>query len=529
MKKSVFYWLRMSCILLTGTSSFGMAQSLYFVTFIDKETAAFHPENYFTEEAMSRRHKNGISGFDFWDMPVNESYVKEVASIADSLRYRLRWFNAVTVKATEAQVAEMQKLFFVASVIPFDPLMVTPAAEAEMKADPAKLAELYSNQRALMNMDTLLAHGLTGKGVRIAVFDAGFKEVDTHPAFAKMRAEGRIVQARDFFSNKRDPYFHSSHGTQVLGCIGGFMGDKPIGAATDASFYLARTEHFLQEKIIEEDHWLAAMEWADSLGVDIISSSLGYTDSRYTFADLNGQKTKVTQAAAMAVRKGILVVNSLGNEGAGAFHYLGAPADADSVLSVGGSFPQVKFPIVFSSYGPNARGVMKPEISAPGYVVSAGSKGSYGISAGTSFSCPLISGFAACVMQKQPQWSCMQVRAAIMNTGHFGDYYDYRLGNGVADASLLFHSADSVSATLTVKKVADTLFVVLDTMAGVSANLNAGQPEPLFYHIEKPSGGLLEFQSVMVPAKTVMLKLPAQYLSNPGRLRIFYRGFVWEE
>lgn len=504
------------------------SQNLWFVTFTGKDTAGISPRDLFTPAALLRREKHGLHGLHYTDYPVCEEWVQAVEGIADSLRYRLRWFNAVTVRASQAQVHQISALPFVAAVEPFEPLLSQLTEADKVDSLSREKQELWRMQRTLMHLDTLAVRGLSGQGIRIAILDAGFNQVDEHPAFDHLRKQNRIEQARDFYSNKSDPYFHSAHGTAVLGCIAGMWEGKPIGAAPEATFFLARTEHSRSEKPIEEDHWLAAMEWADSLGADIISSSLGYTDSRYTYANLDGRQSKVTQAAAMAVRKGMLVVNSIGNEGSGSFHWLGAPADADSVLSVGGSYPHVKFPVAFTSYGPNARGILKPEISAPGIVLSTGLKGQLKQEFGTSFSCPLVTGYAACVMQLHPDASCMEVKKMIVESGHLWPYYDYRLGYGVADAKYLYRARDTVAPTFTVRVTEDTIYVAVDTLAGISSSVNPNEREPFYYHIAEEKGILIEANSVLVPKGRTIIKLPGDWL-RMGRLRLWYKGYLWEE
>ena len=190
-----------------------------------------------------------------------------------------------------------------------------------------------------------------------------------------------------------------------MSCVGGIMGSRQLGTAKDATFLLARTEHKSKEKAIEEDHWIAAAEWADQNGADIINSSLTYTDKRYTYTDMDGKTSPVSRAAAIAVRKGIHVICSMGNDGDRNWRYMGAPADVAEVISVGGSLPMLPKRIRFASIGPNALGVMKPNISAPGLVVSAKRNGKFGEIAGTSFSSPLVAGIVACLIQQNPDSS----------------------------------------------------------------------------------------------------------------------------
>jgi serine protease AprX len=381
----------------------------------------------------------------------------------------------------------------------------------------------------MLHLDALRAAGLSGKGVRIAVFDAGFSGASSHPGLRHIWDNQRLVQAHDFYGGKgEDVYYGSGHGTGVLGCIAGIGGYGPIGAATDASFLLARTEHSHKEKPIEEDHWLAAAEWADRNGADIISSSLGYSKKRYTPEMMDGRQAPVSRAAAMAVRKGIVVVNSAGNEGMDEFRVIAAPADADSVLSIGGVFPQVAVRMPFSSIGPNARGVLKPDLCAPGYVLTTHKGGGYKEMPGTSFACPLVAGMVACLVQRHPDWTGFQIREAVLQSGHFQPYFDYELGRGVLDGQRMVGRTDSVPPTFAFAERNDSLFVL---------------PDPKVFQVQRPKGaearplhiGVVDAQGVLRGYMTVRVASPksALYISSAfrkrGRLRVWFEGYFWEE
>lgn len=513
---------------LFGTASMGFGQAQYYVYFKDKPAArAMLPD--FDEKALERRQRHNIPFPQADDYAVDTTYVMQVAKRVTGLRHALRWWNCVTVEATEAEIAAVRLLDCVKLVEAIRPAVhVVASLENGGSKRDLKLERLYRHQRKLMNMDTLRARGLTGKGVRIAVLDAGFKGADTHPAFAHLHEKGRILASRDFFSEKKDAYFHSGHGTAVLSCIAGYFKGRPLGAAPDAEFLLARTEHNLWEPEIEEDHWLAAMEWADTEGADMISASLGYAKKRYTYSQMDGRTTKVTRAAALAVRKGMLVVNSAGNEGGGKFRYLAAPADADSVLSVGGSYPMVRYPMWFSSHGPNYRKVLKPEIAAPGVVVGAHKKGGYKVFPGTSFSCPLITGLAAALMQADPAATNMEIRQQIIELGHFYPYYDYRLGYGVPDAARLWHPADSVPPTFEVRDLGDTLFVRFLAKFDKADSISLRSGKPFHFHLRQPDGVLKEYRYFRVREEMKGFKIPRKS-PGEGRLHIWYEGYYWVE
>jgi subtilisin family serine protease len=256
---------------------------------------------------------------------------------------------------------------------------------------------LLKYQTARLQGNLFAEKNIDGKGILIAVFDAGFPKVNNRPEFSHLFREKRIKATFNFVTKSENVFGHSHHGAMTLSCIAGKYGDINIGVAPGADFLLARTEKAFGEAFAEEENWLAAAEWADKNGADIISSSLGYTYQRYFNNEMNGKKSLVARAASMAAAKGILVVNAAGNDGDNSWKFVSTPADADSILTVGGTDPASDIKIEFSSKGPSSDGRLKPEVSAPAEVMAAGNKGmehAYG----TSFSCPLVAGFAACAL-----------------------------------------------------------------------------------------------------------------------------------
>lgn len=505
----------------------------YFVYFKDKDVSSspiadFHPK------ALQRRFKSGVGFPLIEDFPVRQDYIAAVGNLVDRTRHSLRWFNAVSVEATPAQIEKVRRLPFVFAVEPFEDLEVQLAEEstdaelANGSSDSVQFHLLFNHQRNAVSMDFVEQRGLSGKGLLIAVFDAGFSGVDAHPAFAHLREKSQIKLTKDFVGGGEDVYGHSGHGTAVLSCIGGLYEGKRIGAAVDADFLLARTERNLREVKSEEDNWLAAMEWADQQGADIISSSLGYGKPRHTYADMDGQKTLVSRAAAMAVRKGILVVNSAGNEGAGKFHYISAPSDADSVLTVGASYPMLYFRMPFSSFGPNFNGVLKPEISAPGYVLAANKKGGYKPIGGTSFACPMISGLAACLMQQFPEASNMEIKQRIMEAGHSYPYFDYALGYGVFNMERALEEASPVEPTFQTAVKGDTTWFLLDPVVVNRDTATNKSGKPFSYRFVKQDGKLSSYRTILVLGGMSRFGLTSQKRTE-GKLEAWFQGYYWKE
>ncbi|OPZ98138.1 MAG: Serine protease AprX [Bacteroidetes bacterium ADurb.Bin408] len=387
--------------------------------------------------------------------------------------------------------------------------------------------ELLKKQLTRMQGQQFADNNINGKGVRIAVFDAGFPGVDKHEAFKHLRDGKKILKTWDFVKNREFVYAYSSHGTSTLSCITGIYKGIPIGLATESEFLLARTEMSNREPLSEEENWLAAAEWADKNGADIISSSLGYTYHRYFTKDMDGKKSLVTRAANMAASKGMLVINSAGNEGNTKWKFIGAPADADSVLSIGGIAPESNYRISFSSYGPTADKRMKPNVCAFGTAFVAGKVG-FTTASGTSFSCPLISGFAACAWQTHRNLTNMELFKEIEKSGDLYPYFDYAHGFGVpqADYFIKCNTKSEISNippfTYEVKdgflEVSITGFPEEDTL-----NVITDEKEVLlYYNIQKPDNSLRFYYVIAVYSKKP-LQIDLSKVPKGDKINLFYK------
>ncbi|MBP5189342.1 MAG: S8 family serine peptidase [Bacteroidales bacterium] len=443
------------------------AQNNYWVMLTDKAGTTFDPYSYFDQKAIERYQLNNADLYDISNYPLNESYVGQIDAIVTDDFGQSRWFNAVAVTATPDQIAALRKLPFVKDVVMLESNMHLAKAE---DSEPIDLTGLFSegapaDQLIRMGRDNFRNAGIDGKGVRIAVFDGGFPQVNTHIAFKHLRDEGRIIKTWNFPNKKEDVYGWNSHGLMTLSCIAGIHRYQDedgevrvdIGMATGAEFLLARTE-IEAEPFKEEVWWQMAVEWADKNGAQIISSSLGYGKDRYYTKDMNGQ-SYVAKAGNMAARKGILVCNSAGNEGTdNSWLTIITPSDADSVLCVGGisnSLTEYEH-ISFSSYGPSADGRQKPNVVAFGHAYTANTGSSndkYHFVDGTSFSCPLVAGFAACALQAKPGLTAMQLFHEIEKSADLYPYCDYTYGYGVPQAG--YFTGNSKKAAPTFKFVKD--------------------------------------------------------------------------
>ena len=494
------------------------AQSKYWVFLSEKEKPpSVYLEN-FKVEAIERRRKNRVPLDHPRDWPISLKRVEEITECVEQIRVISRWLNAISVEATVDQIKTIQGLEFVLEVRPF--MHQSVLTHVPISQGLGFTSEIAEAQTKIMGSTVLDKKGLHGKGVRIAVLDAGFRGLYEAEGFKQLKEEGRILKTWDFIRKRERVDLGSTHGTEVLSCITGYWADLPLGLATEAEFLLARTEYNLREPASEEDYWVAAAEWADKNGADVINSSLGYTKERYFWADMDGRTAPVSIGANQAAAVGIIVVNSMGNDGDSDWQTLGAPADADSVISVGGIDPFTGLSIGFSSFGPNSLGVQKPNVSAFARAVTIGPNGIVE-SFGTSFSSPLVTGFVACLIQENPDWTWQQIWDAIHDHGSLFPYSDYSHGFGIPT---YLHRE---SKAFTIKEDQGTLVVELEephqiaqlhwreTWAELSRNL--------FYKIMNEEGQI-DYYGVVEPENKRGMQMNKSRIPSGGWLEIFYQG-----
>ena len=429
------------------------ATTRYWVTLADKTGVRFIPKQYFSLASQARRVRQHLPTFEATDLPVRPDYVAEVSAHVDTVTLVSRWFNAVACRATPAQAAALRTLPGVQAVQlwPYREPKIAGFAAVNMSSalggssgptdgfrKPISANDLLLARRQTAHLDgpALRAAGLDGRGLRIAVFDVGFGGLPQHPAFQELMASKRIVATHDFLRNRDDVFHGGSHGTEVMGCLAGRLPALPgsatgaaLGLAPAAEYLLARTEQLHRERYAEEEAWLAAVEWADRLGADIINSSLAYTEQRYFPEQMDGRRSLIARAANLAARKGMLVVSAAGNDGDDDWVRIGTPADADSVLAIGGLDPETGLHVDFSSFGPTADRRPKPNLVAFGIVLTTTPDG-YERLEGTSFSAPLVAGFAACLWQKNRQLTAMQLFQGLQQSAELYPYFDYAHGYG---------------------------------------------------------------------------------------------------
>ncbi|MBR4340297.1 MAG: S8 family serine peptidase [Bacteroidales bacterium] len=475
------------------------SQEVCWVFFTDKANTTFDPYSYFDAKAIERYRLNHADLYDSTNFPLNAQYCESVANLSDEVVGESRWLNAMAVVADENAITKIQRLPFVKKLViiqsdmnlcsreEVEETMESGMAEAEkLLSAPAEPYSLHAQLKRTGGEEFVKA-GLRGKGIRIAVLDGGFPLVDKHAAFRHLRDNGRILKTYNFPKKQENVYGWNSHGTMTLSCIAGkdVINKCDIGLATEAEFLLARTEVGPEPKK-EEVWWVMGLEWADKNGAQLISSSLGYGNINHWPSETDGT-SPISKAANIAVEKGILICNSAGNEGTKrSWPGIILPADAENVLTVGGINPSTQQHQDFSSYGPTADGRLKPNVVAyASECRAANPKGmeEYSNVAGTSFSCPLVAGFAACAWQGHPEYTALQLKAEIEKSGDVYPYYDYAIGYGVPQAA--YFTGNQVKA--------EKLFDIVENEEGlyIQVNDNYRQGDMLYYHIRKNNGRLL--------------------------------------
>jgi len=412
--------------------------------------AAVQRKAQFTEHALWRRAKVGRADMDFMDLPVSNEYIQRIETLGGRLRVRLNWFNAATFEMTREQVEQVSNLPFVRRMDlvvsfrrPLEPEV--PEPELGSVSPPNEIHALNYGpsywQVRQINVPRCHDSSYTGRGVIVAMFDAGFRK--GHVAFDSIRISSRLIDQHDFYTNRDTTDWHS-HGTGTWSEAGGFRSGSLIGPGYGATWAIYRTEvDPLFERNVEEDYWAAALQRSDTLGVEVVSSSLAYKtfdtgQHNYGYRDMNGNTAICSRAAKHAANLGIIVCNAMGNSGPSDTSIL-APADADSILSIG-AVDTLGTIASFSSRGLTYDRRRKPEVCAKGVsdYWATGSTG-FGYASGTSCSTPLVGGSCAIVLQAHPTWTPMQVRRALMMTASRHTNPDSTYGWGIIDVWAAIH------------------------------------------------------------------------------------------
>ena len=472
--------------------------SRYIIRLKDKGSNPFsinNPGQFLTQRAIERRLRYNIL-IDSTDLPVTPRYIDSLrAAGAVSILNTSKWLNQVLIKTSDAAaLAKINSFPFVLASVPLAPLAPSPqtipyklgtyesAVSSFLPAEQESLVDVYNYGRSngqvkIHQGEFLHNHGFRGEGMQLAVMDAGFQNYLTLRPFDSIRRNNQILGTWDFVTNETSVNEDNAHGMQCLSLIAANVPGVFVGTAPKTSFYLYRTEDVASEYPVEEQNYAAGLERADSLGVDITSTSLGYFrfDNpifNYTYNDLNGNTTISARAADMGAKKGMIMVVANGNEGANSWRFLLSPADGDSVFAVG-AVDTLGNVAPFSGYGPSSDGQVKPNVASVGWraMVANPADGSPVPGNGTSFACPNLAGIVSCLWQAYPEVNNMGIMGALQQSATRATNPDDRVGYGIPDAKKAFvillkqlstkqSNINNCNATIALRLKADTSITV---------------------------------------------------------------------
>ncbi|NBL64363.1 S8 family serine peptidase [Flavobacterium sp. NST-5] len=435
--------------ILIGFQSFSQEDA--WIYFADKPNAATflsNPLTMLSQRALDRRTAQNIS-LDLTDVPISENYITQISnSPGIVIMAKSKWLNALHIRGSLSAIQNLQNFTFVDRVEYANKNLNAPArilsenkVQIQQKNLEVQVNYNYGtsgNQIQMLNGHLLHQQNFTGNGKIIAVMDAGFPNVNTASPFANLRNNGKIFGGYDFVNRSDNFYSGGSHGTLVLSTMGGYVENQLIGTAPNASYYLFTTEDVSSENPVEESYWVEAAEVADSLGVDIINTSLGYfnydnPNYSHSYLDMTGNRTFISRGSNMAFAKGMICVTSAGNSGASTNPNIAAPADAFNVLAVGAVTPAQAY-ASFSSIGPSYDGRIKPDVMAQGQnSVVATTSGSVGLANGTSFSGPIMAGMVACLWEALPNFNNVEIMQIIKESAHLFLNPNEQFGYGIPD------------------------------------------------------------------------------------------------
>ena len=475
-------------LLIVGVAYSQIAPDRYWVQFTDKNNTPYsidRPEEFLSERSIQRRIKYGVA-LDEKDIPVNPSYIEAVENAGATILNPSKWLNGVTIETNNKSVLNaIEKLPFVKKTRalhdePLKQMIKNESFMYEMNAESVVDMDVVrghygkaQTQIELLNGIALHDMGYQGEGMWIGICDSGYEGADVHDIFQNMRDENRLLGTKDFVYKNGIVYSDDHHGTACLGLMAGYMPGTYVGTAPKASYFLCRTENINSENIIEEYNWVSAAEYMDSIGIDMISTSLGYIsfdnpEASHAYSDFDGKTCIITIGAEIASSRGILCVAAAGNEGDNDFPYVGGPGDGKNVLTVGG----VKADGTragFSSIGPTYDGRIKPDVMSFAYAVTVASPGNnFYEGNGTSFAAPSLAGMLACYWQARRDAPEGKIREVIKKSSNNYSSPNNEYGYGIPDF----------------EKALDMLNL---------ENCDIFDEKPLFYVYPNPSNGMVNF------------------------------------
>ena len=444
--KSFFHRIIIGSLLILFAANATLGQSpqyRYLILFKDKKGSEYstsQPQAFLSARALARRDKMKIKVSEL-DLPVNPSYINQLKTRGVQVLYPLKWINGAVIKTDLATLYTLLRLpsvsgYYKKMALDSLPNQLTNKLNRTLITSAPPDYGTSSTQIKQLGVDIMHEKGFKGENILICLLDDGFLDANISPVLAHIFNEKRVLATLATDPTEKNVFNGGSHGTEVLGTIAGQANGKLFGTAYMANFALAQTEESQHELLIEEANWLRGAEWADSLGTDILSSSLGYTkfdnpSYDHSYQDMNGKTALSTLAALWASRRGIICTISAGNEGSGNWKYISSPADADSILTVG-AVDRAGTRAGFSSIGPSFDNRIKPDVAAMGLAtITALPAGTISTLNGTSFSAPLIAGLAAGLVQANPTKNAWEIMQALRRSGTLATKPDNFLGYGI--------------------------------------------------------------------------------------------------
>ena len=454
MKKALLFFA-----LLFSLVSFSQEDA--WVYFTDKPNAQFYLDNplqMLTQRALDRRTTQGIA-LNLQDPPIHQPYIDQItAATGITVKAKSKWMNALHVRGTQANIAALTALPFVSSVQYANHSLNRGGRPAPTVSSRTQKTNKFldtqvnynyggsATQVQMLNAHWLHQQNYTGTGKVVAIMDAGFPGVNTQAPFQRLRDNNLILGGYDFVNKTTNPYTGYQHGTQVLSNMGGFADNQLVGTSPDAHYYLFITEDINSENPVEESNWVEALEMADSLGVDVVNTSLGYFEYdnpaySYTYNDMNGQTSFSSRGADIAFSKGMICVTSAGNSGGSADPHIAVPADAATTLTVG-AVNNVEVKANFSSIGPSFDGRIKPDVMAMGVGATVATQtGAISTNNGTSFAGPILAGAVTSFWSAFPNKTNAEIIQFVKASADRFAAPNNDYGYGIPDFQLAYNSA----------------------------------------------------------------------------------------
>ena len=468
------------------------------VYFYDKPNSATflqNPLQMLSQRSLDRRTTQNIS-LDLKDVPVDITYCNQLKNNENiTVLGKSKWLNAVHIQGVESAIRVLLNTYSFIESIEFANKSLNANAKNTGKKIVTSHQNKFSktttdfkygnaeNQIKILKGDFLHQQNFTGDDMQIAIIDAGFPNVNTLVPFQRIRGNNQILGGYNFADRSTNFYTRNNHGTHVLSTIAGYLENQFVGTAPDAKFYLFISEIAETETVLEETLWVEAAERADSLGVNVINTSLGYTtydnpNHSHTYADMDGKTTFISRGAEIGVSRGMILVNAAGNEGNGTWKYIGAPADAVSVFSIGAVNSSENI-ASFSSFGPTADQRIKPDVLAQGLgsAIINYSSGNVSTSNGTSFSSPIMAGVIACFWQAFPNKTNFEIMDLIRRSADRFNNPTDQYGFGIPDFEAAYNQVlaldnfKNASIKIFPNPIKDTFSISVDAFAAESLSI----------------------------------------------------------